>query len=199
MIVIADDDAGHRALLSHALREGGFDTVEAADGVETLELVAAHQVAAVVLDVNMPRLSGYEVCTRLAARGGTPVVLISGERVESYDRVAGLLMGADDYMVKPIAPDELVARVRAVLRRTNTAASPARDLTQREREILDLLADGLQGREIAHRLFISPKTVATHIQRILRKLNVHNRTQAVAVAARHPAFNGRRRVAAEFR
>src|SRR5215208_4056374 len=107
MIVVADDDPGHRALLSHALREGGFETIEAGDGIETLRLVDLHDVAGVVLDVNMPGLSGYEVCTRLAARGGTPVVFVSGERVESYDRVAGLLMGADDYMVKPVAPDEL--------------------------------------------------------------------------------------------
>jgi DNA-binding NarL/FixJ family response regulator len=112
---------------------------------------------------------------------------VSGERTESADRIAGLLVGGDDYMVKPFDPDELMARVRrliekaAAMRRPSSSPGIA-DLTSREIEVLRLLAEGLDQRAIAARLVISPTTVATHIQRILTKLDVRSRTHAVAPA-----------------
>jgi DNA-binding NarL/FixJ family response regulator len=118
-----------------------------------------------------------------------PVVFLSGTRVGPLDRIAGLLIGADDYVVKPFEPDELLARVRSLLRRhsgTNGGDSKAHSLmdglTPRERQVLDLLAAGHSQDEIAGELFITPKTVATHIQRVLGKLGVHNRAQAVTLA-----------------
>jgi DNA-binding NarL/FixJ family response regulator len=114
-----------------------------------------------------------------------PIVFVSGARTESYDRVAGLLLGADDYIVKPYAPDELLARVRHLVRRSQAITSPVTgNLTKREREVLRLLADGLRQDEIAERLFISRKTVSTHVANILRKLGVRTQTQAVALAFR---------------
>ena len=143
--------------------------------------------AAVLLDVNMPRLSGYEVCRALRVEhgDGLPLIFVSGERTESYDRVAGLTIGADDFLTKPFAADELLARLRCVLRRAaprDTIA--ASGLTQRELEVLVLLAEGLDQVEIAGRLVLSESTVGKHIERILGKLGAHSRAQAVALAYR---------------
>ncbi|HSE81557.1 MAG TPA: response regulator transcription factor [Gaiellaceae bacterium] len=116
-----------------------------------------------------------------------PVFFLSGIRVEPFDRAAGLLVGADDYIVKPFDPDEFLARVRRHLApkaRRSEAQPTANGLTAREHEVLRLLAEGLNQTEIAERLVISPKTVATHIQHVLEKLGVHSRAQAVAAAHR---------------
>jgi len=117
-----------------------------------------------------------------------PIIFISGDRTEPFDRVAGLLLGADDYVTKPFDPDELVARVRRMLERAGERQpAPEREhygLTPRERDVLGLLVDGLSQIDIAERLYLSPKTVGTHIQRIIGKMGVRSRTQAVAMAAR---------------
>jgi DNA-binding NarL/FixJ family response regulator len=137
-------------------------------------------------------VSGYEVCRELreAFNGDIAIIFVSGERTEPYDRVAGLLLGADDYIVKPFDDGELLARVRGALRHsdaaprgaTNGSESSIAVLTAREREVLKLLAWGLTQVDIASKLVISPKTVGTHIQRILSKLGVHSRAQAVVLA-----------------
>jgi DNA-binding NarL/FixJ family response regulator len=102
-----------------------------------------------------------------------------------------LLIGGDDYLVKPFAPDELLARVGALLRRSGTRVAAERaQLTAREHEVLGLLAEGLEHQEIADRLIISPKTVGTHIEHVLGKLGVHSRAQAVAAAYREGLING---------
>ena len=132
-------------------------------------------------------LCGYEVCRALkSARGSSmSVMFLSGERTESFDRVAGLLVGADDYLVKPYAADELLVRIRRLDARARPLAAGAREkLTRRESGVLRLLAQGLTQDEIAARLEISPKTVSTHIEHVLQKLGVHSRAQAVALAFR---------------
>ena len=138
-----------------------------------------------MLDVNLPGVSGYEVCRSLREQYGPelPIIFLSGDRIESYDRVAGLLIGGDDYIVKPFAPDELLARVRGLIGRRRSIRLRS-DLTEREREVLQLLAEGLAQTDIADRLVISKKTVGTHIERILAKLGVHSRAEAVAFAYR---------------
>jgi DNA-binding NarL/FixJ family response regulator len=101
------------------------------------------------------------------------------------DRAAGLMLGADDYLLKPFAPEELLARVHALLRRARVdRPGTANSLTRRELDVLGLLAEGRTQAEIARELVLSPKTVATHLERILGKLGVHSRAQAVAAAYR---------------
>jgi len=186
-VLVVDYDPLFRAYVRSVLEDCGYPVVEAADGVAALNSVRAARPAAVLLDVCMPRLSGYEVCRSLREEHGPDlsVMFISGERTESFDRVAGLTIGADDYLVKPIAADELLARLRSILRRAGRAESAPSPLTRRELEVLELLADGLDQAEIAGRLVISPKTVGTHIERILAKLGAHSRAEAVALAYRH--------------
>jgi DNA-binding NarL/FixJ family response regulator len=131
--------------------------------------------ALVVLDVNIPGVSGYEICRRLREEfgGGLPILFLSGSRTESFDRVAGFLVGGGDYLVKPFSPDELVARVQKLTGRSQAQMSPAASrLTKRELEVLGLLAEGKSQAQIARALVISPKTVGTHIEHILSKLGV---------------------------
>ena len=186
-ILLVDDDAASRELLCAILDGVGYTTVQAATGEVALTLAAEHEPTAAILDVRLPGISGYEVCRQLRERFGEklPIDVVSGERAESEDRVAGLMIGADDFLVKPFSPDELVARIQRLLVRTAPAHEDADDwveLTPREWEVLNLLAEGLSQNAIANELYISPKTVATHIQRILGKLGVHSRAAAVAKA-----------------
>jgi DNA-binding response OmpR family regulator len=184
-ILVVDDDVSLLALLSDVLEGAGFAVTAVTSGEDALREARTRRPAAVILDVHLPGLSGYEICRELRETYGDalPILFISGERTESYDRVAGLLLGADDYLVKPFAPDELIARVRCLMRRA-APSMPERigRLTAREREVLGLLAQGLDQRQIAAKLVISPKTVGSHIERILGKLGVHSRAQAVAFA-----------------
>ena len=117
-ILVADDDPNIRQLLVFALGKAGLDTVEAADGEAALVEAAARRPALVVLDINMPRMDGLEVCRRLRAEGDTPILFLSS-RDDEIDRVLGIELGADDYVVKPFSPREVVARVMAILRRTH--------------------------------------------------------------------------------
>lgn len=186
-ILIVDDDSRFRGFVSAVLEQAGYDTGEASTGEEAVEAVRSERPDLLVLDVRLPGVSGYEVCHQLRREFGEslPILFVSGERMESFDRVAGLLLGGDDYLVKPFAPDELLARVRCLVRRAPPVlASTAWSLTSRESEILRLLAAGLRQEEIAERLEISPKTVAVHIGHINSKLGVRTRAQAVARAFR---------------
>jgi two-component system OmpR family response regulator len=124
-ILIVDDEPHIRELLAFALGKAGYATVEAADGEAALEAIAAHKPALVVLDINMPRLNGLDVCRRIRAEGQLPVLLLSS-RDDEIDRVLGIELGADDYVVKPFSPREVTARVSAILRRAS-AAAPAEE------------------------------------------------------------------------
>jgi DNA-binding NarL/FixJ family response regulator len=191
-ILVVDDAPDFRAFVVETLVGAGYSTQEAATGREATILAKRRQPSLVLLDVKLPDISGHEVCRRLREFHGEalPIVLLSGVKTDDLDRTAGLLLGADDYLVKPIEAGELLARIRRVALRSGALlapsdANPVRDkLTPREREVLQMLSDGLSQDEIARELVISPKTVGTHLQRILSKLEVHSRAQAVAVAHR---------------
>ncbi|HEY6762187.1 MAG TPA: response regulator transcription factor [Baekduia sp.] len=185
-MLIADPDAEARERLAPVLAAGGFRVVEAADGAEALTKARECWPVAAILEVPLGTLSGYEVCRTLKADLGPElaVIFLSGTRTESYDRVAGLLIGADDYVVKPSAPDEILTRLRLATSRTRPTPVVSSRLTRREHEVLTLLGDGLRWGEIAERLVISPKTVATHVENIRRKLGVTSRAEAIAVAYR---------------
>ncbi|MGH3133782.1 MAG: response regulator transcription factor [Gaiellaceae bacterium] len=186
-ILIADGDRDFRRAAARALAATGLRIREAASGEEAIAEGEDEDVALVVLEVRLEDISGYEVCRRLRDERGDalPILFVSHDRTETFDRVAGLLVGADDYLAKPIAFDELVARVRRHLGRASAShIDPGFRLTGREHEVLGLLARGLGPVEIGAELAISPKTVATHVEHIYSKLGVHTRAQAVAKAFR---------------
>lgn len=192
-ILVVDDDACFCALVVTTAQEAGYEAVSAHRGEDAIFLTQEGPPDLAVVDVELPGISGYEVCRRLRVEDASiGIIFVSGTQTESLDRTAGLLIGADDYLAKPFAPDELLARVRALLNRNGTAHAVARPapvalesaLTAREHEVLTLLAGGLSQGGIAQRLVISPKTVAAHIDHILGKLGVHSRAQAVAIAYR---------------
>ena len=116
-ILVVDDDPHIRQLLVFAFGKAGLDTIEAQDGEDALAQVAAHAPDLVILDINMPRMDGLEVCRRLRAQGDVPILFLSS-RDEEIDRVLGIELGGDDYVVKPFSPREVVARAMAILRRT---------------------------------------------------------------------------------
>jgi DNA-binding NarL/FixJ family response regulator len=189
-ILVADGDPASRAQIRRLLARVGYETTSTETGRQALDVAQRERPALVLLEVNLAEVSGYEVCRELRDSFGDDIsiIFLSGDRTEPHDRVAGLLIGADDYIVKPFDEDELLARVRSSLRRSVSPdadegpESPWASLTTREREVLRLLARGLSQADIAGKLVISPKTVGTHIQRVLAKLGVHSRAQAVALA-----------------
>jgi DNA-binding NarL/FixJ family response regulator len=186
-VLIADPDDTARAALARILRGAGYHVQQADTGEVALKLARSTFPVAIILEVPLPELSGYEICHTLRSELGSamPVLFLSGVRTEWYDRIAGLLLGADDYMVKPYAAGELLARLAKLIRRSRVGAPRvAHELTRRELEVLHLMGEGLRQDEIARRLFISPKTVATHVEHILRKLAVRSSREAIAVAFR---------------
>jgi two-component system response regulator FixJ len=191
-IFVVDDDEAFRTMTAELLEASGYSTLSLASGPAALAAVAEQVPALVLLDVHLPGLNGYEVCRELRDAYGNafPIVFVSGERVDSLDRSAGFLVGGDDYLVKPVEGGELLARVRRLLEWPRGNGVGSREgrlgaLTPREREVLDLLCEGLRQDEIASRLVISTNTVATHIQRVLAKLEVRSRAQAVSLALRN--------------
>jgi len=123
-ILIVDDDPHIREVVRFALEKAGYHAVEAADGQAALVQFADLVPDLVILDIVMPELDGTEVCRRLRAQATTPIVFLSS-RDDEIDRIVGLELGGDDYVTKPFSPRELVARVRAVLRRTATGLEAA--------------------------------------------------------------------------
>jgi two-component system OmpR family response regulator len=122
-ILIVDDDPHIRQLLAFALDKAGFSTREAADGEAALESVRAGGVDLIVLDINLPRLNGLEVCRKVRAEGELPILFLSS-RDDEIDRVLGIELGADDYVVKPFSPREVTARITAILRRSARRSAP---------------------------------------------------------------------------
>ena len=124
-ILVAEDDEAVRRSVERALRFEGYEVLTAPDGTAALSGIAEHVPDAIVLDVMMPGHDGMEVCRRVRAAGDATPILMLTARHELTDRVAGLDAGADDYLVKPFALEELLARVRALLRRSPGAADAA--------------------------------------------------------------------------
>jgi len=117
LLLVVDDEAGILRLMKLELSQQGFRVLTANDGEEGVKLAEDHRPDAILLDVMMPGLSGLEVMRRIRERSNVPVILVTAKDRDT-DKVRGLEMGADDYIVKPFNPDELGARIRAVLRRT---------------------------------------------------------------------------------
>lgn len=185
-ILVVDDDAAARELLVAVLGGAGYEVAAFPSADAALAAAEERRPRLAIVDVCMPAVSGYELCRRLRELygEGMPVLFLSGERVDAVDRTAGLLLGGDDYLVKPYSPDELVARVVSLLRRSGEPAAASPALTAREQSVLELLAEGLSRSEIARTLVISPKTVSAHLTRIYEKLGARGRVQALRTAYR---------------
>ena len=191
-ILLVDADARFRAFVSLHVARAGFTVTEATTGGQAVDAAREERPSLVLLDVALPDVNGFEVCQRLRDEFGDdlPIVFVSGERTGPLDRAAGFLVGGDDYLVKPVDPDELLARARRLVSRSRRGrASWPRTprqaaLTDRELEVLQLLAEGMSSKVIARELVIAPKTVASHVQHVIAKLGVHSRAEAVAVAYR---------------
>jgi DNA-binding response OmpR family regulator len=127
-VLVVDDEKKLRNLLREYLEREGYAVLEAADGQMALDLARAARPDLVVLDLGLPGLPGDEVARLLRKDGDLPIVMLTAKASEN-DRVAGLRLGADDYVVKPFSPRELVARVEAVLRRSRTSSTASTDIS----------------------------------------------------------------------
>lgn len=186
-LLICGDGERSNGSLGNALGAAGFDVIHVSSAAATLREAQRRRPAAVVIDLDATDGSGHAACHELRRFCGDAltIVFVSSDRTEPRDRVAGLLAGADDYLAKPLLVEELVLRIRRRLELARmVSARGASELTPREFEVLELLAAGMNETEVAASLYISAKTVATHIQHILRKLEVHSRAQAIAFAYR---------------
>jgi DNA-binding response OmpR family regulator len=121
-ILVVDDEPQIAQIAGDYLRHGGFDVITAANGVDALSLARTRRPDLIVLDLGLPRLDGVEVARTLRREWDVPIIMLTA-RIEESDRLAGLELGADDYMTKPFSPRELVARVKSVLRRVDAAGA----------------------------------------------------------------------------
>jgi DNA-binding NarL/FixJ family response regulator len=184
-VVVADPDGHTFEVVATLARQIGIGATATATGQETLAAARSDLPTLVLIEVDLTSPAGYEVCRQLREEFGEtlPIAFMSATRTSIQDEIAALLIGADDYFIKPLQPDRFLARVRRLVARA--AAPPARStLTAREREVLRLLVDGRRPAEIADLLCITRKTASTHIEHILAKLGAHSQAQAVAFALR---------------
>ncbi len=126
LILLVDDEPNITDLASMYLNKEGFETMRAGDGQQALDLAARHNPTLIVLDLMLPEVDGWEVCKRIRARSDVPIIMLTA-RDDDIDKIVGLELGADDYMTKPFNPRELVARVKAILRRGAPKNSAAED------------------------------------------------------------------------
>ncbi|GLB30748.1 DNA-binding response regulator [Lacrimispora amygdalina] len=137
MMLIADDSPQLLNILSSAARKEGFETVLAQDGQQALEEFYAKKPQVVLLDVMMPKLDGFQVCREIRRQSDVPVIMVTA-RGEDFEKIMGLDIGADDYIVKPFSPGEVMARVRAVLRRIEKGAGEPGKILSVENLVINL-------------------------------------------------------------
>ena len=199
-ILIADDNPNY---LADILPSFGYEVVVAHDGLQALQILTNkdNDVDLLILDVMMPHLDGFETLKIIRSKEhleNLPIIMLTAVDSEQK-QISGLKFGADDYIVKPFSLPNLLARIEAILRRVKIAQktianktksvnihvsneNPIVPLTQREKEILSCVAQGDNNATISEKLFVREVTVKTHLNKIFKKLNVTNRTQAVLVA-----------------
>jgi DNA-binding NarL/FixJ family response regulator len=205
-ILIVDDDITLKTALIRYLQKRGYSVQDAASGAEALAIFEHNPPDVVVSDVMMPGMDGMEFCRRLrATRSGqlVPFIFLSG-RKELDDRILGHQMGADDYIVKPFEPKELLAKIEAQLERSrrihseivrlmqqavDTSPPPSAavhpdplPLTPAEEKVFWEVVQGYTNKQIGDRLFVSPRTVQTHLSNILSKLQLESRSQLIRYA-----------------
>lgn len=135
-ILIAEDDPNTANLVRTYLEREGFTTLIAPDGRQALEMFRRHDPQFVILDLMLPEIDGWDVCRRLRSGSNVPILMLTA-RQEEIDRIMGLSLGADDYVVKPFSPRELVERVKAILRRTSPDNKPSKEVLRVKELVLD--------------------------------------------------------------
>jgi DNA-binding NarL/FixJ family response regulator len=200
-VLVADDHAMLRDGLAHVL--GNVPDISvvalAADGREAAELTAIHEPDVVLMDLEMPELDGIEATRRIRATSSQARVLILTSFSERERILEALDAGAIGYLLKDAEPEQVIDGIRAAARGESpltpriarmvlderARVSPADELTQREREVLSLIATGLSNKRLASHLGISEKTVKAHLTSVFRRIGVTDRTQAALWALRH--------------
>lgn len=200
-VLLVDDNSKY---LKDALPFYGYTVETALDGVAAMKLLStsSNKFDIILLDVMMPNMNGWDTLKAIRKNEKTkylPVIMLTAVN-DDEKMVAGLKNGADDYVVKPFALPNLLARMESVLRRANYPKIPSVniqqthnieniDLTEREKEILTLVAKGLSNKKIADKLFVKEVTVKTHLNNVFKKLKVASRTQATLLALQMNLIN----------
>lgn len=214
-ILVADDDLGIRLSISDYLKLSGYSVITAENGKNALEMVEAYQPHLIVTDVTMPQMDGYEFVERVRQRPAfrlLPVIFLTA-RTDTQERIRGYQLGADVYLPKPFDLDELGAVIRNLLERSqiiqsdwlhraqgqdqqtkqeqdsHSATTSQIVLTEREKSVLELLANGLSNAQIGDRLHLSPRTIEKYVSSLLGKTDTSNRAELVRVALEHHLFN----------
>jgi DNA-binding NarL/FixJ family response regulator len=192
-LLLIDDDPNLILLVKDYLEFRGYEVLTADNGKEALNLLEQHLPDMIVCDIMMPEMDGYALIENVRQDPRTswiPVLFLSA-RGQSQDRIKGLNLGADVYMVKPFEPEELVAQVESSLKQTNRLLShtdgmddnssiqvPASvELTPTELKVVQLVARGLANREIAIQMNVSQRTIESHVSNMLGKTGLSNRTE----------------------
>ena len=201
-ILIVDDDADLLALVAFALTQAGYAVVKAADAPEALRVFEAESPDLAVLDVNLPHGSGFEVCREIRSRMPTVQCLMLTSYADDEALFDSIMAGASGYVLKQVRADDLIDAIRQVaagqslldpgvtarvlerLRSGTVADEKLEGLTDQERKILDLLAEGMTNREIADRMYLAEKTVKNYVSNLLSKMGMQRRTEAAVYAAR---------------
>lgn len=137
-VLVVEDEASIRKFIAINLERSGFDVLEADNGEKALEMAVAYKPAVLVLDVMLPGIDGFEVCTRLREKMPELIIIMLTARGQDTDKIAGLEIGADDYMVKPFNPRELTARIRTILRRTESPKTSENTILTYKNLLMDL-------------------------------------------------------------
>lgn len=210
LILVAEDDPGIRLAVQDYLELSGYSVVTAEDGQEALSRLETYHPHLLVADIKMPRLDGYELVRQVRQRPQfrlLPVVFLT-QRGSTEERIRGYEAGCDLYLPKPFEMEELGAVIRNLLARSqmihsewrfasdspatasegpssNSAGAETFQFTQRERQVLDLITNGLSNVDIGHNLHLSPRTVEKYVSSLLRKTETSNRAELVRFALKH--------------
>jgi two-component system, OmpR family, alkaline phosphatase synthesis response regulator PhoP len=174
-VLVVDDEQSIVTLLTYNLEQAGFTVVTANDGEEAIEKVASEQPAFIILDLMLPKLDGVEVCKQLRQQKVMTPILMLTAKDDEFDKVLGLELGADDYMTKPFSPREVVARVKAILRRTQFSNGEMETKDQIVIGDLKILPDSYEAYFRGERLELTPKEfellvyLAKHKGRVLTR------------------------------
>lgn len=199
-VLIVDDDPILQIALTRRLEAQGFAVMSATSGQEALDLLGKQPADVVVSDVMMPGMNGFEFCHHLRSSPAgelVPFIFLSNLG-ELTNRVQGHMLGADDYLVKPFSAQELIAKVKGAIARSQrlhstlerllgqSALQPTPlPLTPAEERVFWEVVQGFTNKQIGEHLFLSPRTVQTHLSNMLAKLNLENRSQIVRFAFEH--------------